>query len=67
MITIWFNGEKKEISASLTLSDFIQQLAYPSGTFAVAVNETFVHRGDYVNKIIQANDRIEIVMPMQGG
>lgn len=67
MITILFNGKEKSISPAMTLTDFITALAYAPGTFAVAVNDVFVHRGDYAKKIIQAGDRIEIVMPMQGG
>lgn len=67
MITIWLNGEKKEIAENIILNEFIQMLAYPSGTYAVAVNETFVPRSEYIKKTLQAGDRVEIVMPMQGG
>lgn len=67
MITIWLNGEKKEIVENTILNEFIQMLAYPTGTYAVAINETFVPRSEYINKVLQAGDRVEIVIPMQGG
>ena len=67
MIMIILNGHEKNILPSTTLSALIAELSYEPGTFAVAVNETFVHRGEYASKIIQAGDRVEIVMPMQGG
>jgi sulfur carrier protein len=67
MIKILFNGKEKDISSRMTLNELIEQLSYVPGTFAVAVNEVFIHRGEYTKTIIQAGDRIEIVMPMQGG
>lgn len=67
MMKIILNGKEKNISLSMTLSAFIDELSYVPGTFAVAVNEVFIHRCEYASRIIQAGDRIEIVMPMQGG
>lgn len=67
MIDIFLNGEKKQIAENLTLFDLISGLSYPIGSFAAAVNETFIPRSQYQTHTIHPLDRIEIVVPMQGG
>lgn len=67
MITILFNGEKRKIPEGTTLLSLVEELSYRIGTFAAAVNEIFIPKQQYADKIIQADDRIEIVMAMQGG
>lgn len=37
------------------------------GAFALALNENFVPKSQYADTILNENDRIEIVAPMQGG
>lgn len=66
-ITVQINDEIKAITASLSLTDLLIDLGYQEHNFAVAINEAFVPRSQYEKTSIQANDRIEIVAPMQGG
>jgi sulfur carrier protein len=35
--------------------------------FAVALNLSFVHRQDYANTRLKADDQVEIVQPVAGG
>ncbi|RUM90859.1 MAG: thiamine biosynthesis protein ThiS [Thiomicrospira sp.] len=66
-ITVQINDEIKAIPASLSLTDLLIHLGYQKHNFAVAINEAFVPRSQYKNTCVQADDRIEIVAPMQGG
>jgi sulfur carrier protein len=67
MIKILFNGKEKEIAADTRLSVLVESLDYAPGTFAAAVNTSFIPRHQYAHTVIQPGDHIEIVMPMQGG
>ena len=37
------------------------------GAFALALNENFIPKSQYADTLLNENDRIEIVAPMQGG
>ncbi len=68
MITILINGESKTIAENLSVTALLQQLNYTDiTTTAIAINLEFVSRSNYDEIIIQANDDVEIVTPMQGG
>jgi len=49
------------------LSTLIQTHTSSDGTFAVAVNDTFIPRSEYDNTILKDGDRVELLVPMQGG
>jgi sulfur carrier protein len=65
-ITVWLNGEERQLAGACRLDQAIAQWS-PAGGFAVAVNEQFVPRGGYAEIALKAGDRIEILVPMQGG
>lgn len=67
MIKINVNGEMKEIQAGLNVKEMIEVLQYKTKGFAVAVNTTFVAIDTYENTIINENDKIDILAPVQGG
>ena len=48
------------------LSDLLFMHCKTEGNYAVAVNETFIPKHSY-DRIINNNDRIDIIIPMQGG
>ncbi len=68
-LNIKINGFSRQIVAK-TIYDLIHHellSELQSSTFAIAVNECFVSKQDYVNTPIKNGDAIEIVSPMSGG
>ena len=67
MIKISVNGEIREVSENLNVTELINELGYKIKGFAVAVNTTFVAIANYDNTIIETGDTIDILAPVQGG
>lgn len=67
MITIWLNNEQQQLPAPLCLSDALSQWQPPGDGFAIAINEVFVPRGSYSATELRDGDRVELLVPMQGG
>ena len=67
MIKVSVNGEIKEISEDLNVNELIDELGYTTKGFAIAVNTTFVAIDTYGDTLIQENDEIDILAPVQGG
>ncbi len=64
---ITINGTAKTIDNTMNIHDFLSSEGYENKLVAVAVNNHFITRTSYNDYIIQDNDAIEIVAPMQGG
>lgn len=60
------NGEARHVS-SRTLADLLVELDYGDRPVATAINQEFVRKTDRANTPIKPGDRIEILVPMQGG
>ncbi|HAT6936809.1 TPA: sulfur carrier protein ThiS [Legionella pneumophila] len=67
MINIYLNDKIYTIQSSLSLSVFLKQFNYTQQHFAVAINNHHVPYKAYETTILQANDCIDILFPMQGG
>ncbi len=67
MITIRFNNEPLSISDNCLLINALSEHGYAQGCFAVAINQHFIPRTQYTTTILQQDDVVEIVLPMQGG
>jgi sulfur carrier protein len=67
MIKISVNGEMKEVSENLNVTELIDELGYKTKGFAVAINTTFVAIDTYGKTLINENDEIDILAPVQGG
>ncbi len=67
MIKVSVNGDIKEISENLNVHELIDALGYKVKGFAVAVNTTFVAINTYESTLINENDQIDILAPVQGG
>lgn len=65
-IQVLCNGESKRLAAGRTLAEHLPQLTQACA-FAVAINEVFVPRSAYAETRLADGDRIELVIPMQGG
>ena len=64
---VYVNGESKEVSDSLSLSELITQLDLPATRIAVELNREVVRRNDWSGTMLNEDDRIEIVHFVGGG
>ncbi len=67
MIEITVNGDKKSLNKGSNIEDMLKKLSYEDHAFAVALNGTFVSLKEYKKQKLKADDKIEILAPMQGG
>lgn len=63
---IQVNGEDHQLEGR-KLADILTELGYGDATVATAVNGEFVAATERQNCMLNENDRLEIVAPMQGG
>ena len=65
------NGELTELNGFAEngprLDRVLVDLGYRDRKVAVAVNETFVPRTAWTERIIESGDRLDVVAPIQGG
>ena len=63
---VLINDTPHELASDARLPDALQaiQAAPP---FAVAINREFVPRSQYAQRVLQADDRIEVIRPVTGG
>jgi len=66
-LRVYVNGEAKELSAPLSLSELINQLDLPAARVAVELNRNVVRRNDWNSTMVQEDDRLEIVHFVGGG
>jgi len=64
---ITLNDQEIEIPTSCTLQEVLNRHVTASLNFAVSLNHQLIHRGSYQNHKIEPQDRIDIILPMQGG
>jgi len=67
MIDISLNNEPKKIAEKIPLSDALVQWGFGEIKIAVAINGEFVPRSTYKDRLLEANDQIDIVKPVGGG
>lgn len=66
-LTIFVNGELREIAAGTTLDLLVATLTTAPGGVAAAVNEAVVPRGSWRATTLGDGDRIEVLTAVQGG
>lgn len=67
MIHIYLNDESKQIKLNQSLQDFLRQYNDSELHFAIAINNHFIPRTAYSTTVLYEGDRIDIIIPMQGG
>jgi sulfur carrier protein len=67
MITLQLNGEDKTLKVGSSIVDAIVAWHLTDKSFAVAVNEEFIPKSAYADVSLIDGDRIELLIPMQGG
>ena len=67
MIVVTVNGESKKINAEEKLANVLDNWQTSDQPFAVAINQVFIPKSDYLNTELRHGDQIELLSPMQGG
>jgi sulfur carrier protein len=60
------NGKALEV-ASATLAGLLHELEYEEAHVATALNQDFIRRTERDTTQLKAGDRVEILVPRQGG
>ena len=64
---ITLNGQPCTLDEALSITELLSAQGFEGKTVAVAVNNTFVPKSAHEGHVLQDNDRVEVVAPMQGG
>jgi thiamine biosynthesis protein ThiS len=64
---VTLNNKNIELTESISLDKFLSIHGYAESKIAVAVNFCLIQRSDYLSYVVQPNDAIDIIVPMQGG
>ncbi|KTC78358.1 sulfur carrier protein ThiS [Legionella brunensis] len=67
MASIYLNDEIYQIEPAQSLHDLLMQNNHIGQHFAVAINNQFIPRTAYSTTTLYPGDRIDIIVPMQGG
>ncbi len=67
MIEIMVNGTKQQLSKEMCVGDVIKELKYEMVWFALALNGDIVTYSGYDTTMVHANDKMEILAPVEGG
>ena len=63
---ILINDTPHELAQDARLPDALAAIQ-ATPPFAVAINREFVPRSQYADRVLRANDRIEVIRPVTGG
>jgi sulfur carrier protein len=64
---LWLNDTLLELAGPIALSQFLMEVLQQQGTYAVALNHHFIPRHAYETTALAEDDRLDIIIPMQGG
>ena len=67
MISIILNGKEIKINKLISVQQLLIKENLDKKMLAVAINGSIIEKQDYEQRIIQKEDRIEIVRPVGGG
>lgn len=66
-ITVIINGQSRQIASQTTLDGLLQQLDMADKRIAVELNGEIVPKSQHPATVLQADDRLEIVVAVGGG
>jgi sulfur carrier protein len=64
---IYINGEERQVTPNLMMTELIQQLELGANRFAIEVNAELIPRSTFDQHRLQPGDRVEIVQAIGGG
>ncbi len=66
-MNIFINGETKELSNELNLSELLKHFSLPSERIAIELNKEVVRKKDWENITIAEGDKLEVIHFVGGG
>lgn len=66
-MTVFINGEKREIAAELSVAQLLQELGIRPGRVVVELNRDVISRESHDTTFLKEGDNIEIVHFVGGG
>lgn len=67
MINVYLNDKQYQVISNLSLDTLLASLKSKETDFAIAINNEFIPRLSYASTFLHENDRIDFIVPMQGG
>ncbi len=67
VITIYLNGESREVPEASTLASLVAWLQFPGDRVAMELNREIVPRSRWETTPVRAGDRLEVVHFVGGG
>ncbi|MBA2651059.1 MAG: sulfur carrier protein ThiS [Tatlockia sp.] len=67
MVSIYLNDAGLQIEPTQSLQELLIQNNYIDQHFAVAINNQLIPRIAYNSTLLNPGDRVDIIVPMQGG
>ena len=67
MVSIYLNDAVQQIEPTQSLQELLIQNNYIDQHFAVAINNQLIPRMAYNTTLLNSGDRVDIIVPMQGG
>ncbi|KTD03281.1 sulfur carrier protein ThiS [Fluoribacter gormanii] len=64
---IYINDKPYTLDSSCTLQEMLEQREGIAAYVAIAINNQFVPKSMFSNTILCEGDRIDLIVPMQGG
>lgn len=66
-MTVWINGEAREVESSATLATLLAEHGVPERGVAVAIDGQVVPRAGWADATVAPGARIEVLTAVQGG
>jgi len=66
-MTIFINGEARELDGVSTLAGLLEALELPKQRVAIELNKTVIRKQDWESTQIANNDKVEVVHFVGGG
>jgi thiamine biosynthesis protein ThiS len=67
MVTILLNDQRIKLTEQSSVADVLQKYNYANDCFAVALNSKIIRQDEYNKIVLNNEDVLEIIVPMQGG
>lgn len=67
MITIFLNGNNKQLDDNTSISQLLETLSLGDKRLAVELNQQIVPRSDFTSVTLNDQDHVEIVQAIGGG
>lgn len=66
-MTVFINGEKREIGEGVSLLSFIKQEGVETKIMAAAINMQIVKKDDWEKRLLEEGDKLELLQFVGGG